>query len=152
MIMDIQEHLPQLKTVFETHGVVLGYLFGSQAQGTAGPLSDLDIAVLLSPEVPRERWPEVQIKLICDLMSVFHHNDVDVIILNRAPALLAYEAARYGKVIYQDASQPHLDFLVLAISRYADTRRLRDIFTAYLLERAGERAALRSEVLVEAVV
>jgi len=149
MIVDIQEHLPQLKTIFETHGVVLSYLFGSQAQGIAGPLSDLDIAVLLSPEVPPEQQTAVQLNLICELTSLFRRDDMDVVILNRAPALLAYEVARYGKVIYQDASLPHVDFLTLAISRYADTQQLRNIFTIYLLERARQRDASRSKALPE---
>jgi len=149
MIMDVQEHLPQLKEIFEGHDVVLAYLFGSQAQGTAGPLSDIDVAVLLLPEVPRKRWTEIQTKLICELMSTFHRDDVDVVILNRAPALLAYEVAKYGKVVYQDASLPHVDFLTLAISRHADTQPLRDIFTTYLLERASQRATLRSKALTE---
>ena len=149
MIMDVQEHLPQLKEIFEGHDVVLAYLFGSQAQGTAGPLSDIDVAVLLLPEVPRKRWTEIQTKLICELMSIFHRNYVDVVILNRSPALLAYEVAKYGKIVYQDASLPHVDFLALAISRYADTQPLRDIFTTYLLERAGQRATLRSKALTE---
>ncbi len=149
MIMDVQEHLPQLKEIFEGHDVVLAYLFGTQAQGTAGPLSDIDVAVLLLPEVPRKRWTEIQTKLICELMSIFHRNDVDVVILNRAPALLAYEVAKHGRVVYQDASLPHVDFLTLAISRHADTQRLRDIFTTYLLERASQRATLRSKALTE---
>ena len=150
MIMDIQEYLPQLKEIFERRDVVLAYLFGSQVQGTAGPLSDIDVAVLLLPEVPRKRWTEIQTKLICELMSIFHrNNDVDVVILNRAPALLAYEVAKHGKVVYQDASLPHVDFLTLAISRHADPQPLRDIFTTYLLERASQRSALRSKALTE---
>ena len=42
----IECYLPQLKTVFERHGVILAYMYGSQATGKAGPLSDADIAVL----------------------------------------------------------------------------------------------------------
>jgi predicted nucleotidyltransferase len=30
--------------------VVVAYLFGSVARGTAGPLSDVDVAVLLRPD------------------------------------------------------------------------------------------------------
>ncbi|RLC56366.1 MAG: hypothetical protein DRI80_16390, partial [Chloroflexota bacterium] len=52
----MEAYLPQLHDLLARHGVVLAYLFGSQAEGTAGPLSDVDIAVLLGPEVPRERW------------------------------------------------------------------------------------------------
>jgi predicted nucleotidyltransferase len=37
--------------------VVAGYLFGSQARGQGGPLSDVDVAVWLDPSsTRRERW------------------------------------------------------------------------------------------------
>ncbi|MCX7682029.1 MAG: nucleotidyltransferase domain-containing protein, partial [Anaerolineae bacterium] len=48
-----------MERMFARHGVVLAYLFGSQAEGRAGPLSDVDIAVLLGPQVPEERWTQV---------------------------------------------------------------------------------------------
>jgi predicted nucleotidyltransferase len=41
----VEHRLPQLKVVFKKYGVVLAYLYGSQALGKAGSLSDVDIAV-----------------------------------------------------------------------------------------------------------
>ena len=49
--MDPSVYLPQLNAILARHGFVLAYLFGSQAQGEIGPLSD--VAVLLSPGAPQ---------------------------------------------------------------------------------------------------
>ncbi|HIC94363.1 MAG TPA: nucleotidyltransferase domain-containing protein [Anaerolineae bacterium] len=143
--MDIRQYFPQLKELFANNGVILAYLFGSQVEGRAGPLSDIDIAVLLGPDVPSERWTDVQIELICELMSIFHRDDIDVVILNRATPLLAWEVVKYGKVIYEDETRPGVDFAVYAASRYADTEPLRRLAQRYLEEWIEERRKARME-------
>jgi predicted nucleotidyltransferase len=47
-LAQVQQALDQ---AFESHGVVLAYLYGSQARGDAGPLSDVDVAVLFGPDL-----------------------------------------------------------------------------------------------------
>ncbi len=42
----IENYLLRLEPCFEKHGVLLAYLYGSQATGKASLLSDIDIAVL----------------------------------------------------------------------------------------------------------
>ena len=54
----LAENLPALGAYFRRRGdVLLAYLYGSYARGTAGPLSDVDVAVLLegAPDA-RERF------------------------------------------------------------------------------------------------
>lgn len=45
---------------------------------------------------PRERYGEVRVRVIGELMSAFGSNDVDVVILNEAPPLLTYEGVIQG--------------------------------------------------------
>ncbi len=52
------DRLVELKGIFVKHGVVLACLFGSQAEGTARPSSDVDIAVLLPGGTTRLNWRE----------------------------------------------------------------------------------------------
>jgi len=137
--VEIDDYIPQLHALFAQRGVVLAYLFGSQAEGTAGPLSDVDIAVLLGTEVPRERWGDVQIDLIGDLTSLFHRNDVDVVILNRATPLLAHRVATQGQVIYEPDPLARTRFEVEALRRYVDTEPLRRMRWAYLSRRVSQR-------------
>jgi len=136
--MNIEEYKQQLDQLFVAHGVVLAYLFGSQAEGKAGPLSDVDIAVLLGPQVPRDRWFDTQLDLIGELTSLFHRNDVDVVILNQATPVLAYEVVRSGQVLYEAEPGTRVDYEVAALRRYADTEPLRQLQDRRLLERVEE--------------
>ena len=142
--LDIQQYAPQLKRLFADHGVVLAYLFGSQAEGKAGPLSDVDVAVLLDPQMEREHWFQTQLDLIGGLIDLFHRNDVDVVILNEATPLLAYQVVQYGQVIYEDeATRPAVDFAAYAAIRYADTAPLRRLKRRYLEEWLEARRRIR---------
>lgn len=127
-------HLDELKGIFVRHGVVLAYLFGSQAEGVARASSDVDIAVLLPPDTPRAKYFDVRLSLTNALMDVFHR-DVDVAVLNQVAALLAYEVARHGVSLYEDEStRPALDFVVAATLYYADTAHFRRLALEYLGE------------------
>ena len=136
--MNIEEYKQQLDQLFVAHDVVLAYLFGSQAEEKAGPLSDVDIAVLLEPQVPRERWFDTQLDLIGELTSLFHRNDVDVVILNQATPVLAYEVVCSGQVLYEAEPGTRVDYEVAALRRYADTKPLRQLQDRRLLERVEE--------------
>jgi predicted nucleotidyltransferase len=143
--LDIEEYAQKLEQLFATHGVVLAYLFGSQAEGKAGPLSDVDVAVLLGPQVGRGRWFNVQLDLIGELMSLFHRNDVDVVILNQATPVIAHEVVRSGQVLYEAEPGTRVDFEIAALRRYVDTEPLRQLQDRRLLERVEEyRLAFRS--------
>lgn len=141
--MEIDVLLPQLHALFAQRGVVLAYLFGSQAEGIAGPLSDVDVAVLLGPEVPAGRWGDVQIDLIGDLTSLFHRDDVDVVILNRATPLLAHRVVVQGRVIYEPDPLARTRFEVEALRLYVDTIPLRRLRWAYLARRVSQRRQSR---------
>jgi len=139
--LSIEQYKVQLRQLFTAHGVTLAYLFGSQAEGKAGLLSDVDIAVLLEEQVARERWFQVQLDLTGELTSLFHRNDVDVVILNQATAVLAYEIAVFGQVIYDAEPGVRAEFEVSALRRYTDTKPLRQLQDRHLLERVEEYRA-----------
>ena len=80
----IEGYLPQLKTVFERHGVILAYLYGSQATGKAGPLSDADIAVLFPRGIEKSARFDRVLQLMSDLASVFKRDDVNVLDLEES--------------------------------------------------------------------
>lgn len=127
-------HLAELQALFVQHGVVLAYLFGSHAEGRATPRSDVDIAVLLPPSTPRERFFEVRLSLTNALMDVFH-KEVDVAVLNEISPLLARDVAEYGRLLYEDPMiRPAVEFVVHAKKHYADTAHFRTMATQYLGE------------------
>jgi hypothetical protein len=79
--------------------VVAAYLFGSVAAGTAGPTSDLDVAVLLPDHLTAaERW-ETGIELATRIGVVFGTNEVDVVVLNDAPESLGRTVVLTGLLV-----------------------------------------------------
>jgi predicted nucleotidyltransferase len=131
----VEEYLPRLAEVFEKHGVVLAYLFGSQAAGDAGPLSDVDIAVLFLDEVPKEERFDRVCLLIGELMGVFHRNDVYVVDLGQAPPLLKNNVRVQGQIIYCVDESRRVDFEVETLRQFEDTKPLRQVRYDYLLRR-----------------
>lgn len=133
--MNLDEHLPALRDVFIQHGVVLAYLFGSQAEGTARPSSDIDLAVLLPPGTPREGFFDVRLSLINAAMDVLHTDKVDLVVLNEATPLLMHQVVKFGRVLYEDpVTRPAIDFYVYAAARYSDTEPTRRLAYRYLKE------------------
>jgi predicted nucleotidyltransferase len=105
--------LDRLKSYFTEHpdlGVASAYLFGSQAEGRAHRESDVDIGILLQ----WGRYPtrgdrfDMRIQLGSELISVLHHNEVDVVILNDAPPLLGRKIIYDGiRVFLSDPEANH---------------------------------------------
>ncbi|MDI6751724.1 MAG: nucleotidyltransferase domain-containing protein [bacterium] len=81
------------------------YLFGSMAKDKASCDSDVDIAVLLKEENRRLEFTIWQ-----DLENIFKR-EVDVVILNRAPAVLSWSIIRKGKPIAIKEKSRFLNFL-----------------------------------------
>lgn len=119
--------------VFERYPVVAAYLFGSQATGTATPLSDVDIAVILDADTTAPG--SIQVNLISDLTLALRRSDVDVVVLNTASPLLKERAISRGRVIYCGNPTARLRFEVAARREYFDTQPLRDAQDQALLDR-----------------
>ncbi len=80
--------------------VVMAFLFGSYAKGQALFDSDVDIAVYFKPKGRRLEWEEAgewpeEIKIWSDTEKILGKN-VDVLVLNKAPCLVAYDAIQTG--------------------------------------------------------
>jgi predicted nucleotidyltransferase len=141
--VEIGSHLPRLAQIFAERGVVLAYLFGSQATSQAGPLSDVDIAVLLGPEVARDQWFDIQLELISELTSLFQRDDIDVVILNQATPLLADRVVRFGQRLYESDPLIRVRFEAETFHRYIDTAPLRRAQRRRMLEWIQERRAVQ---------
>lgn len=94
--------IEQLKEYFASRDdVSMAFLFGSQAKGTAIAESDTDIAVYFTP---KERWLEweedTEYPAESDIWSatgkIAPTPSTDLIVLNRAPAMLAAEIIQNG--------------------------------------------------------
>lgn len=116
--------LDDLRALLCSRGVVLGYVFGSVAQGRERPDSDLDIAVLVDRDVPRERYFDLTLDLNTEIIGLTHTDHVDVVVLNNAPPLLVFEVITTGRM-FHGRHEDRVEFEVSALKRYYDTEPLR---------------------------
>ena len=83
--------------------IVSAYLFGSQAEDRAHRQSDVDVGVLLPRGTfgARERF-DARVQLASFLIGELNRNDVDVVVLNDAPPLLARRIVTRGRRILRN--------------------------------------------------
>ena len=113
-------------------------VFGSAASGTAGPLSDVDVAVLLPDEWNASRRVALQGELADRLSAALGVTRVDVVVLNDAAPALAYRATWDGLVAW-GADDPALGHAkVRAFSEYQDFVPVLDELGRALRERIDD--------------
>ncbi|MEF8726735.1 MAG: nucleotidyltransferase domain-containing protein [Accumulibacter sp.] len=112
--------IESLRQFFASRGEDLAcvYLFGSQARGTAGPASDVDLGVLLAGDPPRT-LEGLGIDLAADLAAAIGRH-VDLVVLNRAPADLIHRVLRHGVLVCERDRSARIRFEVQARNAYFD--------------------------------
>lgn len=118
--------------------VQAGYIFGSLVSGRARPDSDVDIAVLVSESAAGPDIFKYRLDLMGEFMGVLGRSDVDLIILNQAPPLLAHRILSRGKLIFERSQSARVAFQVRTVNRYLDSQPMRNLYLAYLKKRARE--------------
>lgn len=109
-------------------------LFGSQAAGRAGAMSDFDVAVSADHELTLAEKNETVEVVARDFG--FHEDKIDLIDIAVTPPLLQMEIALKGKLLRGDPDL-FLQFKVLAWKRYQDTARFRRMRDKYLEKAYG---------------
>lgn len=96
---DLVDHLRAASLdVFEDEPVIAAYLYGSQADGSATPRSDTDVAVLLKEHIDIDT-----LKLRLRLGRKFEElvgGNVDLIVLDEAPLALRGRVQEWGRRFY----------------------------------------------------
>lgn len=123
-------------------GVVALYLFGSRAQGRAGPLSDYDFAVLLKDSTlfrsskKKEALYDGLYRLLSPLCPREFPNDIlDIVFLQRVSLELQMHVVRHGCVLFDTDPQLRSDFEASIMLRAADFAPLRHFMSTMLLAR-----------------
>lgn len=128
----------RLTAALDREHVVAAYLSGSQAAGTAGPLSDVDVAVVADPSLSdRERF-ELRLELAAEAGRTLATSEVDVVVLNDAPPLLRQRVIRDGALLVERDARERIRFATRALLDYLDTKPLRDELAAGLRHRLEE--------------
>lgn len=99
-----------------SNSVLFAYVFGSWVIGKPSPPgSDVDIAIFTSRELS---WKEL-VSMAMDLEDSLGLR-VDLVHLNKAPLLLAYEVVSKGVLIFDRDPERRVDFEVKTIREFLD--------------------------------
>jgi len=126
-----------LKGVFQKYPVEFAYLFGSYAQGSVGPLSDLDIAVYLRYDLSAAKKDEIVGQIRGEVEALLHLPDkIDLVLLNQElPPALERSIVYDGKLLYVKNDSTRVYFEADAICRWLDwqphhNRLMQEILTS----------------------
>jgi predicted nucleotidyltransferase len=134
-----EQNLTKLKTYFQNQPEVdLVYLFGSQVTGKIHPESDLDVGVLLDEQIESRAYLDLQIQMTADLMELLRFNEIDLVILNRAPATLRHPIIRDRQLIYCRKEEIRVTFVFETIRDYLDDLYTQKIYSEGLTRRIQE--------------
>lgn len=96
------------------------YLFGSHASGRAQAHSDIDVAVWIDAEPPGIGQFGYSAELTAHLIAALGTNEVDVVLLNKAPPLLYHRVLRDGRRLLSRNPGATAAREGYAFSRYCD--------------------------------
>ena len=108
--------------------VVAVYLFGSAARGTRGKRSDVDIAVLTRERGISRRGSRSLVEYVQAACDALGTDNVDVVLLHRAPIALRHEVFREGKPLLVRDPEALTRFRLESSREYLDTLPLRRMF------------------------
>ncbi len=118
--IELDKILPRLKKLSRLFPeVIAAYFFGSHATGRPTPLSDVDIGVLLVEGLPDLESFQIEMKLQGKLEKIFNTDNIDLVVLNKAPLPIQYHAT-CGKLLFTNDHQKKSSFEEYVRKYYLD--------------------------------
>ena len=114
------------------------YVFGSVATARARHDSDVDVAVLLARPLKGDRALAYRLRLMSQLGSALGRSDVDVVLLNDSPPLLAHRVLSKGRLVFQRSPSARVRFQVRTAGRYLDLLPMFETHIRYLKKHVRE--------------
>ena len=108
--------IPALRELLHQHQVQGAYVFGSVLDNSTTPFSDLDLAIASPENLPN--WFDYYHNLYADICQLFGADNIDVVLLDRAPLSLQVRAISEGLPILLIPEELERQERVLA--QYAD--------------------------------
>ena len=128
----------RLAAALDQPGVVSALLYGSQATGKAGPLSDIDVGIWVDPEstaVQRDRLGRRVMEAASDALGT---DELQVAVLNDASPLLRHRAIRDGVRLVDRDPKSRIRLETASLLEYLDTAPLRAALASGLRRRIAE--------------
>jgi len=115
-----EKYTDKVKEIFSKEQVLFAYIFGSQASGNIGKLSDIDIAVYFNENMSKSAMFNRKLRIMAEFSLLLKRDDIDVVILNDAYPLLEHRIIKQGEVIFSSDEKKRIDYEVKAVMRYLD--------------------------------
>jgi predicted nucleotidyltransferase len=129
--------LDALREVLEADpGVAYALVFGSLARGTARPDSDVDVAVALFPGGSRDARA---LGGLAARLTAAAGREAHVVLLDEAPAPLAYRIFRDGRVLIERDHGALVSRKARAVLEYLDFKPIEERCAAGVLRAAAAR-------------
>lgn len=114
--------------IFKELGVVAIYIFGSQAQGLAQPMSDVDIGIIFDkPAQYKNKTMDAYAEFYSIFTDIFPGKDVDIVFLQLVSPALQFRAVRDGQIIYEADQEQQLTYRENVFKNRADFEYFYDI-------------------------
>jgi len=114
--MTIMNDMNKLNQYFQNSDtVLLAYLFGSQASGRIGPMSDYDIGIYTAQQINFDQKYFMEV----DLRKILKAQALDLVVMNEAPLALNYNII-CGKCIYCADQETRVEYEADILSRFFD--------------------------------
>lgn len=126
--MDMNNMILKVKSLLEDYNsrVIAAYLFGSCHTGRMTPLSDIDIAILFDEKLSSQEIESMENEIYIKLTNVLGTDEVDLIVLNRAPLSVKFGVLKDKEIIYFSNKEKVVDFQCNVVSEYLDFKPIRD--------------------------
>jgi len=135
-VVTLERTTERLRAFFSARDdVEAAWVFGSVARGNAGPMSDVDVAILPAAAVAREAWWDLRLDLMSRLPGVLGVHEVDVVAVPEASVVLGFEIASEGVQVFGEWSRVAAEAVIAAVTEYWDYADVR----ARAREALGER-------------
>jgi len=122
--------------ILKGYPVDVTYLFGSYARGEAGPLSDVDIALLFEETIGREKAFHYRVEILSELNGPDPRlPSVDVVDVERCDLSLQYRIVQQGKVLFCRNETRRIRFEARIMSLYLDRKYYIDRHIQAFLDR-----------------
>lgn len=118
----------EIAEIMKKHGVLVGFVFGSAVNGSLGPRSDVDTAVLFDEEiVPEKKQFDAKLAMMGEIAKCCGVENADVINLNQVTEpVIRYESVIRGVPVLVKDPSAKASLVRRVLREYEDTKKLRE--------------------------
>lgn len=139
-------HEEEVALLFKAYPfIVAAYQFGSTARGQEGPLSDLDIAILVDDKRAPSALDLLRVELLLayELQKQLSVSAVDLITLNRQKVPFQHAVLRTGRLIYDADPEYRIRFMQEVIQAYLDFKPTLELIGQFHAQGRLRRCGIR---------